>query len=185
MDARHRRGRAARYRVEVGVAALPQSVIEDEDTLLFTNVLTVYAVATFMFACRGLEEVKDHKFVDKTQLNRVFFPLVLVALLQCLLTHGGDTGMGIANCQTDSPTASTEYVNAVFYQVIVILALVMGVPKIAPKFTTTDVGYSRHNAQGLHAPDSYARPPTSRTDMQTLRLTHDGPDKKASSLSFV
>ena len=34
MDARHRRGRATRCRVEVGVTALPQSVIEDEDTLL-------------------------------------------------------------------------------------------------------------------------------------------------------
>ena len=162
----------------------PTKRCEDEDALLFTNVLTVYAVATFMFACRGLEEVKDKKIVDKTQLNRAYFPLVLVALLQCLLTHGGDTGMGIANCQTDSPPAAKEYVNVVFYQVIVILALVMGVPKT--KLKTTDFGgYSRSNAQGLDAPESYARPPTSRTDMQTLRLTHDGPDKKASSLSFV
>jgi hypothetical protein len=50
---------------------------------------------------------------------------------------------------------------------------------------TGDIGYSEENAQKLHARDSYARPRTSGTDMQTLRLTHDGPDKKASSLSFV
>lgn len=186
-----------------GQLAPLQRCVDDSMSLPLCNLLITVSLATVLFSWQGLERVKEHEakpgvagsvadpslntLAPFTALNQAYFPMAAVAFFHTIyLMHEGNH-TGLDGCQADSPGASKDYVLAVLVQVVICLVLVVfGIFGVFKKFGIDAGPLSKTgNVAGIKAPASYARPPTSRTDMQTLRLTHDGPDKKASSLSFV
>jgi hypothetical protein len=185
-----------------GQLAPVQRCLNDSMSLPLCNLLITVSLATVLFSWQGLEKVKEHaadpevkgsvadpllnRLEPFTALNQAYFPMAAVAFFHTIyLMHEGNH-TGLDGCQADSPGASKDYVPAVLVQVVICLVLVVfGIFGVFKKFGI-DAGplNKTGNVAAIKAPASYARPRTS-ADMQTLRLTHDGPDKKASSLSFV
>ena len=186
-----------------GQLAPAQRCKDDNMSLGLCNVLITVSLATVLFSWQGLEKVKEHEakpgvagsvadpslntLAPFTALNLVYFLMAIVAFMHSIMLMYEGNRAGLDGCQAGSPGASKDYVPAVLVQVVICLVLVvLGIFGVFKKFGS-DAGplNKTGNVARIKAPASYARPPTSRTDMQTLRLTHDGPDKKASSLSFV
>lgn len=200
-------GLGVAFKVSLSQLTPDERCTGSEEVIGYTNIITLFGIATVLFAYLGLEQVETfvvalssgQENTDRanltqpgtkrirgikamTYLNTAYSLFVVVALTHSMVKLF--TGSGLSGCQDKTTIVSKNYGHWVFWPTLSVFLFLFAMAWAKDKAPIKGRVLGQSNVLGGNADDVFARPRTS-ADMQTLRLTHDGPDKKASSLSFV